>query len=356
MTELKDFLKHLLSLPGLSGYEDPVRAVIAETWKPLTDELSISRIGSLHGLKRGSGSDPRPRILLSAHMDAIGMIVTGLQDGLLRFTEIGGIDPRVLPGQPVTVHGRRELPGFVVQPPGWLLPEEQAGGKVVEMRYLFVDTGLSAGELTDLVRIGDLVSFAQPPLDLGSDWVAGHSLDNRASVTAVTACLQELQRVRHTWDVWAVASVQEEETLGGAITSPFSIRPDLAVAIDVTFGRGPGSPSDYSTFPLGKGVTLGWGANIHPALYKTFKKLADRLDMPSTAELMPRMSGTDAMGLQVALEGIPTMVLSIPLRYMHTPVEVVSLKDITRAGHLLAQFIAELPADFMQTLRWDDDL
>ena len=355
MAEIKDFLKSLLSLPGLSGYEDPVRAVIRDAWEPLVDELSVSRIGSLHGLRKGFGDEPRPRILLSAHMDAIGMIVTGIEDGLLRFTEIGGVDARILPGQPVTVHGRRELPGYVVQPPGWLLPEDQATNKAVEMKYLFVDTGLRAAEVNELVRVGDLVSFAQPPIELTGDLLAGHSLDNRASVAAVTACLQELQHIRHIWDVWAVASVQEEETLGGAYTSPFAIRPDLAVAIDVTFARGPGSPANYSTFPLGKGVTLGWGPNIHPALYEAFKKLAEKLDMPYHDDLMPRMSGTDAMGIQVVAEGIPTMVLSMPIRYMHTPVEVVSLKDIARTGHLMAQFIAELPADYMQTLRWDDE-
>lgn len=342
-------------MPGLSGYEDPVRDAITTVWTPLTDEISVSRLGSLHALKRGSSSEPRPRILLSAHMDAVGMIVTGIENGLLRFTDIGGVDARILPGTLVTVHGRRDLAGYVVQPPGWLLPEDQASGRTVEMRYLFIETGLLAEEVSQLVRVGDLLSFAQPPLDLGSDWIVGHSLDNRASVAALTACLQELQRVRHDWDVWAVASVQEEETLGGAITSPIAIRPDLAVAVDVTFARGPGSPADYRTFPLGKGVTLGWGANIHPALYGRFKTLAERLDLPYATELMPRMSGTDAMGIQIAAEGIPTMVVSIPLRYMHSPVEVVSMKDIARAGHLLAQFIVELPADFMQNLRWDDE-
>ena len=355
MAELKEFLKSLLSLPGLSGYEEPVRAAIAEEWKPLVTELSTSRIGSLHGFKAGFGAEPRKRILLSAHMDAIGMIVTGIEDGLLRFTEIGGIDPRILPGQPVTVHSRRELPAYVVQPPGFLLPDDQAASHAVEMKYLFVDTGLRQAEVEDLVRVGDLISFAQQPIELTEDLLAGHSLDNRTSVASVTACLEELQQIQHDWDVWAVASVQEEETLGGAYTSPFKIRPDLAIAVDVTFARGPGSPSDYSTFPLGKGVTLGWGANIHPALYKAFKDLAEKLDMPAHDELMPRMSGTDAMGIQVVAEGIPTMVLSIPIRYMHTPVEVVSMKDIARAGHLMAQFIAGLPSNFMDNLHWDDE-
>lgn len=355
MAELKEFLKSLLLLPGVSGFEDPVRAAVAEEWKPLVNELSTSRIGSLHGFKAGSSPEPRRRILLSAHMDAVGMIVTGIEDGLLRFLDVGGIDPRILPGQPVTVHGRRDLPGIVVQPPGYLLPEEITASQTIAIKYLFIDTGLLAAELKDLVRVGDLVSFAQQPIELTGDLLAGHSLDNRASVAAVTACLHELKHIQHAWDVWAVASVQEEETLGGAFTSPFDIRPDLGIAIDVTFGRGPGSPSDYQTFPLGKGVTFGIGPNIHPGLYRAFKDLAEKLDLPVHDELMPHMSGTDAIAIQTVAEGIPTMVVSIPIRYMHSPVEVVSLKDINRAGHLLAQFIAGLQPEFMDNLRWDDE-
>ena len=117
MIELTPFLKQLITLPGLSAYEEPARQVIAEAWRPLVDELSVSRLGSLHGLKRGRAPEPRPRILFSAHMDAIGLMVTTIVDGFLHVTEIGGIDPRILPGQLVTVHGRRELPAVVVQPP-----------------------------------------------------------------------------------------------------------------------------------------------------------------------------------------------------------------------------------------------
>ncbi len=352
MTDLSAFLKELISLPGLSGHEGSIREVIARTWQPLVDDLSTSRLGSLHGLRRGSGLDPRPRILLSAHMDAIGLMVTQVKDGFLRFTQIGGVDPRILPGQQVTVHGRQDLPGVVVQPPERLLPPGN-GDKTVEMEHLFIDTGLVPADVARLVRTGDLVSFAQPPVELAGETLAGHSLDNRASVAAVTACLDELAKTRHAWDVWAVATSQEEVTLGGAFTSPFDIRPDLAVAIDVTFAKGPGA-NDHRTYPLGKGPTLGWGPNVHPALYKAFKELADQLDIPNSMEPMPLMSGTDAMGLQVVAEGIPTMVIGVPLRYMHTPVELVAMKDITRVGHLLAEFIARLEPDFVEKIRWDE--
>ena len=352
MIELTPFLKQLISLPGLSAYEEPARQVIAEAWRPLVDEISVSRLGSLHGLKRGRGPDPRPRILFSAHMDAIGLMVTTLVDGFLRVTEIGGIDPRILPGQLVTVHGRRDLPAIVVQPSDRLLPPEQKD-LPVKMEYLFVDTGLLPEEVTKLVRPGDLVSFASRPIELEGGALAGHSLDDRASVAALSLCLQELQHMQHAWDVWAVASTQEEETLGGALTSPFEIRPDIAVAVDVTCAKGPGS-SDHRAFPMDKGPTIGWGPNIHPAIHKALKNLAERLDIPHQFEAMPRHSGTDAMGMQIVAEGIPCAVIGIPLRYMHTPVEEVCLKDISRAGHLMAEFIASLEPDFVKQIRWDE--
>jgi endoglucanase len=250
------------------------------------------------------------------------------------------------------VHGRRDLPALVALPPDRLLPASQQG-KPVSMEHLLVDTGLTADETAALVRPGDLISFTQPPVQLAGETLSGHTLDNRASVAAVTLCLQELKHSAPAWDVWAVASVQEETVLGGAITSPFDIRPNLAIAIDVTHARGPGA-SDYRSFPLGEGPTLGWGPNIHPPAYKALKDLADRLDIPTCLEPLPRHSGTDAIGIQVVAEGIPTLVLGIPLRYMHTPVEMVSLKDINRTAHLMAEFIACLEPDFMDKIRWDE--
>ena len=351
MNEILPFLKSMISAPGLSGDEAPVRVLIEESWQPLTDELTVSRLGSLHALKRGSAQKPRPGILLAAHMDAIGLIVSAVVGDVLRLRDIGGLDHRVLPGQLVTVHGSEDLPGVIVQPPAHALPHDARGGPVT-LDYLLVDTGLTARQLSRRVKVGDLVSFAQEPLELKGDTLAGHSLDNRASVAAITHCLQELQGRTHLWDVWAVATTQEETTMGGARTSAFQLRPELAVAIDVTFGRSPASP-EHKTFPLDGGPTLGWGPNIHPGLHKTFKELADRLEIPYKVEVMPQHSGTDAFALQVAAEGVPSMVISIPLRYMHTPVEIVALKDITRTGVLLAAFIAQLEVDFLEKITLD---
>ena len=352
MTDLLPFLKSLISASGLSGHETPVRQLIEAAWRPLVDEMTVSRVGSLHALKRGASPEPRPSLLLAAHMDAIGLIVTGVNGEFLRVTEVGGLDPRVLPGQIVTVHGREDLLGLIVQPSAHLLPPENRSGPVA-LHNLLVDTGLTSRELDPLVRVGDLVSFAQPPFEMAGDVLAGHSLDNRASVAAVTHCLDELRGRMLLWDVWAIATSQEEESFAGAYTSAYQLRPTLAVAIDVTFASSPGSPG-HKTYDMGKGPTLGYGPNIHPGVYKAVKNLADRLEIPYAVEVMPRHSGTDAYALQVAAEGIPTMIVSIPLRYMHTAVEMISMKDITRAGRLLAEFAASLDLEFMDKLTWED--
>ena len=352
MTDYLPFLKDLISAPGLSGHEGPVRTHIEKTWESLTDELHTSRLGSLHGLRKGTAAKPRPCVLLATHMDAIGLMVSRIVDGFLHLTEIGGIDHRVLPGQLVTVHGREDLPGVIIQPPAHLLPPE-AGSGPIPLEHLLVDTGLLPREVAHKVRIGDLVSFAQEPIQMGKEILAGHTLDNRVSVTALTQCLDALRSRAHAWDVWAVATAQEEETLGGALTSAYEINPALAVAVDVTFAKGPEAPA-HQAYPLGKGITLGWGPNIHPGLYQIFKNISDQLEIPYELEPLPRHSGTDAYALQVARAGIPTMVVSIPLRYMHTPVEMISMKDTLRTGRLLAEFVCSLDENTMESLIFDD--
>jgi endoglucanase len=352
MTELLPFLNELISAPGISGYEAGVRPIIEKAWEPITDKLSTSRLGSLHGLQKGTGPEPRPSIMIAAHMDAIGLMVNAIVDGFLRVSSIGGIDVRVLPGQMVTVHGRQELPGMIVPTPARLLPFNMQSG-VVPLEYLLVDVGLLPDEVARLVRIGDIVSFAQPPFETGGETLVGHTLDNRAAVAALTYCLEMLNTRPHVWDIWAVASVQEEITTAGALTSAFQLHPSLCVSIDVTFGSEPSSPG-HLTFPMGKGPTLVWGPVVHPFLYKTFKELAERLEIPFSVEPTPRFTATDSDAMQVVAEGIPNIVVGIPLRYMHTPVEMVMLKDITRVGRLVAEFIAQLDENFMDKLTWDD--
>jgi len=359
MSDILPFLKSMISVSGLSGHEAPVADLIEQKWTPLVDQITRSKLGSLHGLKKGTATtpgskSPRPSVMIAAHMDAIGLMVSRIVDGFLYVTDIGHVDPRVLPGTPVTVHAsgsREQLYGVVVMPPANLLPEGNAAG-AIGLKYLFIDTGLTPPEVLRRIRVGDLVSFNTEPVEMSGGCISGHSLDNRASVAALTICLEELQAKSHVWDLWALASVQEEITYAGAFTSAFQLRPTIAVVVDVTFGKGTGA-NDHSAFPLGKGVTLGIGSSMHPILHKRFREVAERVEIPVVNEAMPAASSTDADAIQLTAEGIPTMVVSIPERYMHTPVEVVALKDIQRAGRLLAEVVASLEADFMTRIVWD---
>ena len=356
MTELKPFLKKLLAASGLSGHEAPVRSLVEDAWRPLTDTLKTSRLGSLYGLKKSTSSphvEACPSILLAAHIDAVGLMVSSVAGEYLRVTQIGGLDWRVLPGQTVIIHGEEDLTGIIAAPPDHLLPnalQDKAPG----LEHLLVDTGLPARRVSRLVKPGDLISFAQPPIEMGEDYLVGHSLDDRAAVAALTYCLDLLQSRIHAWDVWAVATVQEEETQAGARTAAFELNPAMAVAIDVTFAKGANDGNNFRTFPLGEGITIGWGANIHPAVFKLLKDLAEKYEIPYDMEPLPNSSGTDAIALQIARAGIPTAVIGIPLRYMHTVVEMVSLKDIQRAGRLLAELVTALTPETVKGLVWEE--
>jgi endoglucanase len=354
MADILPFLKSLISVSGLSGYEHPVAHLIEEKWRPLVDEIRLSRVNSLHGLKRGTGKSPRPALMIATHMDAIGMRVSTMVEGFLRITKVGGIDVRVLPGAEVIVHAsgsEEDLPGVIGMPPARFLPES-VGDKVPGIEYLLVDIGLLPREVEKRVRVGDLVSFASEPLELAGGVVSGHSIDNRASVAALTVCLEELQDKPHVWDVWAVATVQEETSFLGAYTSSYEIRPQMAIVVDGTFAKGPGA-NGWQTVSMGKGVGLCVGPNMHPFLHKKLRELAERLEIPWFLDVSVTHSGTDAFAIQITAEGIPTALVEFPIRYMHTPVESVMLKDIQRAGRLLAEFVASLEADFVETILWE---
>jgi len=349
--EVIPLLKQLSEADGLSGYEGPVRELLCQTWQPFVDEMCEGKLGSLIALKRGTGAEPRPKLMLAAHMDEIGLMVTGVEKGFLRITRVAGTDSRVLLGLEVVVHGRRDLPGLVATRPPHVLPKGERK-KAVPWEKIFVDVGLPTEEVERLVTVGDIISIRREVVELKNRHVAGKAMDDRACVAAVTLALEQLAGVRHAWDIFAVATAQEETGLKGAITAAYGVAPDLAVALDVTFGKQPGVP-EVDALPLGEGPAIGIGPNFHPGLATRLKEVAEAHEIPYQIEPIPGRSGTDAWTIQVTRDGVPTALISIPVRYMHQPVETLAVQDIERAGRLLAAFIAGLEVDFLNRLTLD---
>lgn len=345
-----ELLKASTAAPGPSGREQPANTVIAEHWTPLTDDIRTDALGNLIALQRGNGPEPRPALMLAAHMDEIGFIVTGIEGDFLRIHAIGGIDRRVILGLEVTVHGKHALPGVIgTRPPHVLSQDERS--TTIAWHELFVDVGLPAGEVADLVRVGDTVTVDRDLAALKNDRVAGKALDDRACIVAITLALQALRQRAHAWDVYAVATVQEEVGLFGAITGAFGLNPDVAVALDVTFGQ-QHNDTDPGTFALDKGPTIALGPNFHPQVVARLMAAAKAEEIPYQPEPVSGGSGTDAWGIQVAREGIPTGLVELPLRYMHQPVETAAIRDVERAGRLIASFAARLEPEFRP--RWED--
>jgi putative aminopeptidase FrvX len=348
-------LKQLSEAEGITGFEQPVCELLRQIWVAFADEMHVDKLGSLIALKRGVASqDPRPKLMLAAHMDEIGLRVTGIEKGFLRVTRVGGTDRRVLLGLEVIVHATRasrggcDLPGIVATRPPHVLPKEQRK-KTVPWDEIFVDVGLPPGEVERLVSIGDLISFRREVAELKNRRLAGKAFDDRACVAIVTLALEQLAGMRHDWDVFAVATVQEEVGLKGAVASAYGVAPDLAVALDVTFGKQPGV-SDVDSAPLGEGPVVSVGPNFHPGVVTRLKEVAEAHEIPYQLEPAPGRLGTDAWAIQVSCEGVPTGLICLPLRYMHQPVETLDVLDVERAARLLAAFVAGLEADFLEKL------
>jgi endoglucanase len=349
-------LKNLSETTGISGHEAPIRTIVLQEWGRWADETRVDKMGNALAVSHGTdrGSAPHRSIMLATHMDEIGLMVAGVKHGFLHVVAVGGVDARILPGQEVIVHtqrgvhGRRDLPGLVASTPPHLLKAADRR-KVSPLDQLWIDVGLPARQVNQLVRVGDLISLRRSVLELKNGLLAGKAFDNRASVSAVAVCLEHLQHLQHQWDVLAVATVQEEVTMLGAATSAFALQPDVAIAIDVTFGT-QHSANEVVTFPLDKGPTINVGPNMHPKMVEGLRAAAKRLELETRLEPLTGNSGTDGWAIQVAREGIPTGIVAIPLRSMHTPVETVAVADIERTGRLLAEFIRGLDEEFYQSL------
>ncbi|MCY4106711.1 MAG: M20/M25/M40 family metallo-hydrolase [Chloroflexi bacterium] len=345
--DLTAHLRELVAAHGPSGHEGPVREVIRAAWAPLVDEFQQDGLGSLIGIRHANSASPtKRRIMLAAHMDEIAMMVRDIHDGFLFVRAVAGFDHRLAPALPVTVYGKRELPGIIATtPPHLLTPELRR--EYPAWDTLMVDLGLPAAEVDALVQIGDLVTPDAPLLELRNGRLAGKAFDDRACVAIVTHCLHELQHMQHHWEVLATATAQEESGLLGARTAAQRMQPDAAIALDVGFAAQPGIHEEEAVI-LGGGPVLALGANIHPALFQGLKETAQKYEIAHQVEPAPAATGTDAWAIQTACDGIPTALISLPLLNMHAPVETLDLRDVERSGRLLAHFICSLSVDFLR--------
>lgn len=347
--KLENFLAHLTEQTGVSGYEGRMGDLIGEVFAPYVDEIRKDALQNLIALKKGVGENC-PSIMLAAHMDEIGLIVTQIDDkGFLRVAGVGGVDERTLLAQEVTVHGKEDLYGIVgAKPPH--LQEANEKTKSVKMEKLYVDCGLPVERLKELVSVGDMITVNREFTQLHNKRAAAKAMDDRAGVAMILEVFKELQYLKHSIDVYGVATVQEEVGTRGAFTSTYGIMPDLGIAIDVGHGHMPDILREEDTLELGEGSGIALGPQVHPKILAKLKELAEELDIPYQLEISTSPQGTDAFAMQVAQSGVPTALISIPLRYMHTSVETLDLKDITTAARLIANFIARIDHEFVEGL------
>lgn len=343
---LVDVLKQLSELPGPSGQESAVAARIEDFLAPHCDDVTRDDFDNVIAVAKGNrnaaeSNAKRPKMMFAAHSDEIGLIVTKIDEGgFLRFTSVGGIDPRAIVAQQVVVLAGEPLPGFIgVKPPHILTAEDRK--TVPAVADMFIDVGLPEDVVRERIRPGAMVVLQRQFTELLGGRVAGKALDNRAGVAAMIESMRLLKGLKHAADVYAVATVQEEVGYRGAIVSAYDIVPDMAIAIDVGFGEAPGV-AEGQAIGMGKGPSIAIGANVHPRLHRILVDAATEHGIPHQIEPMPGRSGTDGWALQVVRSGIPTAVVSIPLRSMHTSVEIVDVEDVRNTGRLLAHAAAAL--------------
>ncbi len=337
-----ELLLDLLTAHGPSGYEtDP-----ASVWRQAAGafaQVSTDVMGTPLALvspKHGFDSSPK-RLLVMGHIDEIGMIVTHIDDdGYLWFAPVGGWDPQILVGQRVALATRDGVVrGVVGKKPIHLLRDEDRK-KVTEIRELHIDIGAYDGkQARERVRIGDVAVIDADPVELLGGRLVSRALDNRiGSFVALQAARLVAQAGGAEWELAAVAVAQEEITFGGSRTSTFSLAPDAAIVIDVTHATdAPGvEVKELGKHELGSGPVITRGSTIHPRLFELLYDTATDEQIPFTVEASARATGTDADAVHLTRAGVPTALVSIPLRYMHSPVELVQLDDVHAAARLIA--------------------
>lgn len=336
--ELSQLIIDLCSAPGPSGFEEAAVAAARDYLAPYADEIKTDVMGSLIAVKR-CGKPNAKTLMLEAHIDEIGLIVTGHEKGYLRFSTLGGVDARMLPAREVKLLTPEPIYGVVaVMPPHALSHEDME--KALPIDKLYIDIGMSQEEAEAAVPVGTPAVFAGGVRRLGENSLCGKSLDDRACAAIIIKTMEELSHRSLCVDVCCLLSTQEEVGLRGATVGAYSVSPDYAIALDVTFGDQPDVPAS-KTCEMGKGAAVGVGPNFNRSLTESIINCAKAHELPYRPEVCPGSSGTDAWVIQVSRQGVATALLSLPIRYMHSPVETMRLADGEAIVTLLTEFITE---------------
>ena len=335
---MEEILRALCGVGAPSGFERPAVLAARELLEPLVDEIWIDRLGSLGGVRR-CGKPGAKKLLLDAHLDEVGLVVTGIKDGFLRF-KANGVDVRMLPDREVTILTQPPILGVVAcLPPHVLSAEERE--KAPEIKDLYVDTGLSQEEAERRIPVGTPMVYRTDFTVLGERQLCAKAMDDRACFAALLRTAELLRDQELDMDLYIVGSVCEETGGVGARVLAQGLSPDFCVAVDVTHGKTPDSPKE-GAFVMGSGPVVGIGPNMARWMVRRLLDEAEKLGLAVQKEVMEGSSGTNGWELQIANEGIATAVLSVPLKYMHTPVEVVEPGDIEATARLLAAFAEHL--------------
>ena len=332
-----EYLKILDEHFGVSGNEKDIRECVKELFSKFCTDVRTDALGNVIGVKKGTNPDA-PSLMIEAHMDELGLMVSKITDeGSLKFVPIGGFDPKVLPGTEVTVHGKEKLFGVIGAMPPHLMPDHS---KATPLDELCVDIGFSKEETEKLVAVGDIITINTFFTQLDGDMVAARCIDDRGGIAIILKALELLSSFEIENDIIAVATVQEEVGLRGAKTAAAGILPGCAIAIDVCHAESPGVSDD--AYPAGKGPVISVGPNLHSKMTRNIIDIANNENIDIQIEVCDGHTGTDAWEIQVAGCGIPTALVSVPLRYMHGNYEVCDSSDLEKAALLIANFALKL--------------
>ncbi|MBE7032517.1 MAG: M42 family metallopeptidase [Ruminococcaceae bacterium] len=335
--DITEILKDLTQSTGISGYESGFSEKVCGKLKKYCADAAVNKTGSVTGTM-GSYNPEKKTVLLEAHLDRIGLVVSEILDGgFVKFKALGGVDERTLPASEVYIMGKEETFGVI----GALPPHLMNGkDKTDELKIsdMLIDTGLSIDEANTKFSVGDPILLKSDFTQLAGSLVSAAALDNRAGMTAVFSCLDKLSGKELPYNVKVAFTSGEELGLHGARTVLADDVPDLAMVVDVTHGLTPDA-LNFDTFPLGSGAIICRGPNLdYEATLKTIS-IAKEKSIPYDIEVAPGNTGTNAWMLQVSGGGVPCVLISIPLRYMHTVVETIDTRDIECVGRLMAEMI-----------------